>query len=503
MYDFVIQNGQILDGSGKAAFQADIAIKAGKIVKIDKNITEGKEIIEAKGLTVTPGWIDSHSHSDSAIETWPEQAEKAEQGITTSIAGQCGDSAAPAKGRTMGAFLRDARAIPQGSHIGVLVGHNNLRKTVIGNADRAPTEEELTEMKELLAEGIQGGALGLSFGLVYAPGCYGETPELIALAKAAAEQGGIVAAHIRNEGDRLVEAVEEFITVIKESGARGILSHHKAMHRRNWGKVKETLALIDKANGEGCDIYLDAYPYTASSTTLSSRFVPKEYHNEGTEGLARYLSDPATRQAIKKAIQKPEDGDLSWVLMVQSGSHPEYEGMNLAEIAKVRGQDSYDAALDLIRDDPNTCRACFFAMCEEDIRAVLAHPRAMIGTDSSVAKNSSVYHPRLRGTFPRVLGRYVREAGVTTLPEMIRKMTALPAEVYGLQNKGLIKEGYDADLCIFDPAAIIDRSDYTACHERAEGLAYVFVNGQIAAQNAVHTKVRAGKVLLKNKTTVL
>lgn len=505
MYELVIKNGMILDGTGSDAFAADVAVEGGKIVKVAQNIQGGEKVIDATGLVVTPGFVDSHSHSDSAIIKNPEQIEKCEQGITTSIAGQCGSTDYPARDaetgeiETLGQFLAKARQIPQGSNLAVLVGHRALRRSTMGLENREPTAEELEKMKELLAEGIRNGAPGLSFGLVYTPSCYSRTPELIELAKVAAAEGGVVAAHLRNEGDTVVEAVEEFISVIKASGARGVISHHKAMKKENWGKVQKTLALVDQANAEGCDIYFDVYPYVASSTSLSSRLVPKEYLTGGHDGMVEVLSNPELRQKIKEIDKKLWGEDLSWILIVQYPVCKAYEGLNLAQIAELRGQDHYDAAFDLLRDSANTCSACFFAMCEEDVRTVMSHPRTMIGTDGAVVAERDVYHPRTRGTFTRVLGRYVREAKVTTLPEMIRKMTSLPAQVYGLKDKGYIREGLDADICVFDPDKIIDRCDFIHCHERAEGLNYVIVGGQVVAENAVYTGARPGKVLLKGQ----
>lgn len=505
MYELVIKNGMILDGTGSDGFVADVAVENGKIVKVAANIEGGEKIIDATGLVVTPGFVDSHSHSDSAIIKNPEQIEKAEQGITTSIAGQCGVTAYPKRDaetgevKTMGQFLERARQIPQGSNIAVLVGHSALRKSTIGLEDREPTAEELEKMKELLAEGIRSGAPGLSFGLVYTPSCYSRTPELIELAKVAAAEGGIVAAHLRNEGDTVVEAVEEFISVIKASGARGVISHHKTMKQSNWGKVKKTLALVDQANAEGCDIYFDVYPYIASKTTLTSRLVPMEYRTAGPKGITQVLSDPELRAKIKQIDKERWGEDLSWMMVVEYPKNKAYEGLNLAQIAELRGQDHYDAVFDMMRDCPEPCSACFFAMCEEDVETVMAHPRTMIGTDGGVAGDKAIYHPRVRGTFTRVLGRYVREAKVTTLPEMIRKMTSLPAQVYGLKDKGYIREGLDADICVFDPDKIIDHCDFIHCHERAEGLNYVIVGGQVVAENAVHTGARPGKVLLKGQ----
>ena len=514
MYDFIIKNGRIIDGTGSPAYWSDLAIKGGKIVRIAKNIIGGKHVIDASGLTVTPGFIDSHSHSDSSILDFPDQVEKIEQGITTSIGGQCGSSKAPISidhiaydvasygkstevYKTMGTFLDIARDIPLGSNLATFVGHCALRNAVIGPYDRAPSKDELEKMAVLLREGMAHGALGVSFGLIYPPSCFAKTDELIYLATVAAECGGMISAHIRDEGDRLIEACEEFITIIRSSKAKGIFSHHKAMYKENWGNVKLTLEMIDKANQEGCDIYCDVYPYTASHTSLSARFIPKEYHSGGTNALVKNLTDVSIREKIKKVnIEKfGADDDLNWVLITKCAAYPEYKGLRLSEIAKIHGKDVYDTIFDMLIASKNSCTACYFLMCEEDLETVLSHPRAMIGTDSSVRGSSNVYHPRLRGTFPRVLGRYVRERGVVSLPEMIRKMTSLPATVYRLQDKGLLKEGFDADICIFDSEKIIDRSDYTSCHERATGLNYVLINGTVVVENAVYNGIKAGKVL--------
>ncbi len=499
MYDLIIKNGTVIDGSGSAPYSADIAVKEGKIVCIGSNLTDAEQIIDASGLTVTPGFIDSHSHSDSAIMNNPDQLEKIEQGITFSIGGQCGGSAAPyRKGdtiHTMGEFLANAADVPQGSNISVFVGHGTLRRMVMGTELRAPTPAELEKMKDLLREGIEHGAMGISFGLIYTPSCYAQTDELIELAKVAGEYNALVVAHIRNEGDKLIEAVEEFMSVIKASGTRGVFSHHKAPYKTNWGKVKTTLKMIDDANASGMDVYCDVYPYIASHTSLSARFIPKELHAKGAAGLVELLSDPAQRAELKEINIKKSGTDLNWVLVASCKNHPEYEGLRIPEIAALRGTDGHDAVFDLIRDSGNVCQACYFSMCEEDVETVLAHPRAMICTDSGVAGGRTVFHPRLKATFPRVLGRYVREKKITTLPEMIRKMTSMPAHVYNLSGKGLIKEGYDADICIFDAEKIIDRSEFTDCVQKNEGLNYVLVAGEVVVEDAVHNGKRLGKVV--------
>ncbi len=514
MYDLIIKNGTVLDGTGAESFLADIAVKDGKIVKIEKEIDGAKNIIDATGLTVTPGFIDSHSHSDQDILLYPEQLEKIEQGITTAVGGQCGGTDAPlglnatAKQigsfgenteiyRTMGRLLDTLKDIPLATNTATFVGHGSIRGAVMGNEDRDPTEDELNRMKDLTRDAMEHGAMGISFGLIYTPGCYAKTEELIALAKVVKEYDGLAAAHIRNEGDMLIEATEEFIEILRQSGLRGVLSHHKAAGFKNHGKVHKTLAIIDRAIAEGIDIYCDVYPYCASHTGLVTPFIPKDLRTGTTDQITARLADPETRAEIlarnRQRIKRP----LDYVLVTSYPTNPNYEGLRITEIAKLRGQDPHEAALDLLRDSRTKGGACYFTMNEEDVKTVLSYPRTMICTDSGVAKENKHYHPRLRGTFPRVLGRYVREEKITSLPEMIRKMTSLPAEVYGFETKGKIAEGYDADLCIFDADKIIDRAEFTNCGKRAEGLNYVIVAGQIAAENAVATGVRAGKFLLR------
>ncbi|MBE5781686.1 MAG: D-aminoacylase [Clostridiales bacterium] len=501
MYDLIIQNAQILDGTGKDAYEADLAIKNGKIAKIETIKEEAHQTINAAGLCVSPGWIDSHSHSDRTIFTYPEQKEKTEQGITVSIVGQCGSSVAPyvdEKGliHPMSEYLEKAAATPQGSSAAVLVGFNALRKAVLGTENRAPTPDELEKMKALLRDAMESGAIGMSLGLLYVPGCYADTEEVIALAKVVGEYKGLLASHIRNEADGLMDSVREFIQIIRASGCRAVFSHHKACMPWNWGKVKDTLALIDEENAQGADIYLDVYPYVASSTILSARYVPHQFHPAGVTSVLDMLKDPDICQRIKAWGRETYNNDLSWTMISLCPGHPEYEGLTLNEIADLRGDtDRMETALQLIRETDNQVSACFFMMCEEDVETVIRHPRAMLCTDSASAGSSSHYHPRLRASFPRAIAQYVRERGAVTLPEMIRKMTSLPAHVYGLRGKGEIKVGADADLCIFDPEKISDKADFVHFSLPNEGLHYVIVGGQIALENGKATGVRAAKVL--------
>ncbi len=499
MYDLIIKGAKILDGTEEKAYCADIAIENGKIAKIGKLRLEAKEIIDAEGLTLSAGWIDSHSHSDRDFLSFPDMREKVEQGITFSIAGQCGDSEAPklscGKMLKMSEYLEMARKTPQGSGAATLVGFNTVRAAVMGNENRAPTAEELELMCELVRDAMRAGAVGMSYGIYYVPACYAETDELVALARTVHEEGGIIAAHIRNESDGLIEAVGEYIHIVKKSGCRAVLSHLKAQDKRNFGKVKRCLEMIDAANAEGADIYVDVYPYTASGTTMLARFCPGELHPEGTTDALSLLYNPEICAKIKKWGRERWGEDLSWTLVSLCPGFSEYQGKTVSEIAKILGTaDEYEAAFEIIKMTNGEARGSFFMMCEEDVEAVMKHPRAMICSDSAVAANSCVYHPRLRASFPRALGRYARERGVVTLAEMIRKMTSLPASVYGLKTKGKIAEGMDADICIFDAERIIDKADFVNFSENNEGIKYVIIAGKIVLRDGIYNGTRAAQI---------
>ncbi len=517
MYDLIIKNGKIIDGTGSPAYRADLAVSNGKIVRIDRGITGGKKVIDAAGLVVTPGFIDSHSHADLGLLAYPEQTQKIQQGITTSIGGQCGFSRAPlsrdadpsvpigtygTKGEvlgTMGRFLDTVKDIPLGANSAVFVGHDAIRRAVMGAENRAPSTEELERMKQLLRDGIEHGAMGVSFGLTYPSSGYAKIDELIELAKVAAENNALVAAHIRDEGDQLVRSTAEFLSILKASGARGIHSHHKAMGNNNWGKVSHTLRMMDQANEEGVDVYCDVYPYCASNTDLIDRFIPQELHSEGAESILKLLESPQKREELRQRNIDKWGEDLSWVLITRSKLFPDHPDKRIPELAALCGKDPYDVVFDLIQSQP-TITGNYFMVCEEDLELVMAHPRAMICTDAGVsAPNSAVAHPRMVGSFPRVLGRYVRERKVVSLPEMIRKMTAMPAAVYGLTGKGLLAEGFDADICIFDPDTIIDRATFSERTLKAEGLNYVLLGGEVVVEDAVFNGKCMGKLLLRRR----
>ena len=504
MYDLIIKGAAVLDGTGSDAFFADVAVKDGKIAKIGENLSGAKEIIDATGLTLSPGWIDSHSHSDTKFLTYPDMKEKVEQGITFSIAGQCGSSQAPYTKDgaliTMSEYIAKAKKVAQGASAATLVGFNTIRKAVMGKENREPSPDELEAMCNLLRDAIRGGAIGMSYGVYYVPACYAKTDELVALAKVVKEEGGILASHIRNEADQVIEAVEEFLHIIKESGCKAVFSHHKSAEKPNWGKVKTTLAMIDKANEEGADIYVDVYPYTASGTTMLARFCPVQFHPPGTTNAVELLYDPEICKKIKEWGEAKWKNDVSWTLVSSCPGYPEYQGKNVSEIAKMMGleHDEVEAALEVTRLTKGAARGSFFTMNEEDVKYVMAHPRAMICTDSAVAGDSTIYHPRLRAAFPRALGRFAREYGVVSIPEMIRKMTSLPATAWGIKNKGKVAVGYDADFTVFDADKVIDKADFINFSEYNEGLAYVIIDGKVVLENNKANGVCAGKIYTKD-----
>ena len=499
MFDLIIKNAFVVDGSGEAGFPADVAITSGKIAKVGKDLGTARQYLDAEGLTLTPGFVDSHAHGDYYL-TNPDHLENIEQGITFSISGQCGGSIAPSlrdgEVFNMADLTAQMQDTPISNHYAVLAGHGSIRHIVAGTENRPVTEEELAKMCRILETQMDAGSMGLSLGLTYTPGSYADQAELIALAKVVGRKGGVLAAHIRNESDDLIPSVEEFITICREGKCRGVISHLKAADKANHGKVKTVLAMLEQAHTEGVEIFADAYPYCASATSLSARFIPRQFHPIGTTNPIALLDDPAICRDIKTWATAKWGTDLSWVLIAGATGHPEYRGKTMNEVAEMMGmEDRYEAVFALLRQCKRVS-AYFTMMSEADVATALAHRLVMVGCDSNTGNGASLFHPRRRGTFPRVLGRYVREMGITTLPEMIRKFTSLPAYVYKLQSKGLIREGYDADICIFDPATIRDQADYVNCHAPSIGLRYVLIGGKVVVENNTYNGTRAGRLWL-------
>ena len=501
MYDLVIRGGLVYDGLGNAPKICDVAVKDGVIVRVGEIPEKGTREIDAKGLSVTPGFIDSHSHGDGSVRKKPLMDCVTEQGITTALTGQCGSSIypVPSLGPDQSAkeFFDELKKHRSGMNFALFVGHSALRKTVMGKSMNEPTPEEMAQMKKLLADGLKEGAMGLSLGLGYVPSIYSKKEELYELAQVVKEYGGVIAAHIRNESDFVVEAVQEFIDVANSADLVGVISHFKACKVRNHGKVVRMMELVDEAVAQGHPIYMDVYPYVATSTSLNAPFVTKELQSLPTEQIMEELKKPEVRAAQQAWAEPLQGSDLEFAMVVGAKKTPQHLGKRVSEIAKEQGKKPYDALYDLLIENNMVAKAVYFSISEEDMMQVMRHPRCMIGTDGGNIAGLTHYHPRNRGTFPRVLGKYVREKGVTSLEEMIRKMTSLPASVYGFAKKGKIAEGMDADLCIFDAAVIRDKASFVEPGQRNVGLNYVIVGGEITVENNVKNDVLSGKFVAK------
>lgn len=527
-YDIFIKNSFIIDGTGSSGYTSDLGISGNKIAYIGKggDGSGSKTVIDGNGLVLSPGFIDTHGHSDLELFKNPSISNKLEQGVTTEVAGLCGLGFAPVSGTyfpllkkylgydkiqtdgnafleawprytTFKEYLRSVEGLPLGANMAFYAGQGTLRIAVMGFDNRSATDAELSKMKELLGEAMENGAAGLSTGLIYAPGVFTLSDEIIELCKVVKAYGGSYATHMRSESTSVVEAVKEAIKIGRKTGTRVIISHHKIIGKENWGKSQETLRLIDEANGEGLDISLDQYPYSAGATFLAIT-IPPSYHEGGTEKLIERLKDPETRKKIKEDMENPKarwDNMTAFcgfdgILIIAEGG-TKANGKTIAQYAKEKGIEPFDALFDLLIDTRCTVMAAFFFLDEPEIEYIMKHPYTMIGTDGG----TGVGHPRAFGTYPRVLGRYVRGKKVLTLEEAIRKMTSLSAAKIGLRGKGLIKVGYDADIVLFNPETIIDKADFKNPNLKNEGIHWVIVNGKIAVKNSEYTGTTAGRVV--------
>ncbi|MEM2935750.1 MAG: D-aminoacylase [Candidatus Bathyarchaeia archaeon] len=525
MFDVIVKNGKVVDGTGNPWFKADVGIKGGRIVKVGHlSSVEAEGIIDAKGLAVCPGFIDAHTHSDMTIPFGPKVESAVRQGVTTMVTGNCGMSLAPVnpakenllmryiaplmppgrkmkvEWRTFGEYLDKMEEKGIAVNVAPLVGHGTAKIAVMGFEDRPPTAEELEEMKALIHEAMLSGAVGMSTGLIYAPGAYSKTDEIIELAKVVAKHGGVYASHIRNEGATLMEAMEEAIEIGEKAQVPVHISHHKASGRAFWGKTEKSLRLMEEARARGVDITCDQYPYEAGMTSLVM-LLPLWAHEGGMDKLLERLRNPEDREKMRKDL---EDMVYGWediyVGYVETEKNKPLEGKNLVEIAKARGTDEFTALCNLLLEENGIASMVVFSMGEEDIRRVMRHHLQMVGSDSWAVAPYDILgagkpHPRFYGTFPRILGKYVREEKVLTLEEAVRKMTSFPAQRFGLRDRGLVREGFWADLVVFDPETIRDRATYQDPHQYPEGIEYVMVNGKIVVEKGEHTGVLAGKVL--------
>jgi N-acyl-D-amino-acid deacylase len=496
-WDLVIRGARIFDGTGAAPFVGDLAVRGDRIAAVGKvegaTVPERASVLEidARGLALAPGFIDVHSHDDFAVLTTPAMDFKLMQGVTTEVVGNCGMGAAPyqAVREHFGIFFGDAampgwegyrgylevvERAPPSLNVAMLVGHNTIRAAVMGMARRAPTQDEQRAMRELVREGLEAGAVGLSTGLIYEPGRHCATEEVIELARDVAEAGGLYATHMRNEASGLIDAVREAIRIGRESGARVQISHHKSAGKSNWGRVRESIKLIEDARAEGLDVTADQYPYTSGSTLLAAVLHNNVFNAQGDRGgIARI---------------EPER-----VLIASAPLHPEYEGQTIAELAIKLNLSPEDAARKVDSDEQHHAIAILDMMDEGDVQTVMRHPTTMIGSDGIPLGGKP--HPRLYGTFARVLGHYARELGLLTMQDAVHRMTGMPAQKFGLADRGVLRGGAYADLVVFDPETVIDTGTFSDPKRYPDGIAHVFVNGVAVVANGRHTNARPGRAL--------
>jgi len=528
-YDLLIINGHILDGSGSPWFDGSVAVKDGKIAAVGR-LPNGaaQRVIDAGGLTVAPGFIDLHSHSDYTLLVDGKAESKIRQGVTTEILGES-ESAGPIlgpavpdfdKGMTLIGLTRDwttlgeyfARVERQGSSVNIAsyVGSGQVRMDVMGNVDRAPTSEEMEKMKALVDQAMREGALGLASGLIYPPNSFATTDELIELAKVAARYGGIYTSHMRGEGDHWKLALDEAIEIGEKAHLPVHILHFKIDGQANWGEMTQQVSEVQAARDRGVDITVDQYPYIASMTGLQMCLPPK--YLEGTsEQVVERLKSPQARADIRQAIasglpgweadQVRSVGGWHGVLVasLQKPENKQYEGKRMDEVAKEMGKDPLDALCDLLISEGGSAEAVYFSMSESDVELAMKQPWLGVGSDGVAVSPAMTFigkpHPRFYGTFPRVLGVYVREKKVLTLPDAIRKMTSFPAQITGLTDRGLLRPGMAADIVIFDPKVVSDKATYQNPLLYPVGIPYVIVNGVVVISQGQHTGAKPGHIL--------
>jgi len=498
-FDIVIINGTIVDGTGDEPYKSDIGIINDQIIKIgDLSKLSSRRIIDASNLIVSPGFIDSHTHAIRGIFDVPTAESSLLQGVTTLTDGNDGTSPHPIDEHYQ--KIENTKISPNWA---VFVGQGTIREEVMGLDNRDPTTEELSKMELLVQEAMEDGALGISTGLFYVPGSFSSTSEVIALSKIAASYGGIYISHMREEAIDVLKSVNETINIGIEANIPVQITHHKIIGKDNWGLSTETLKLVDNAIKDGIKVSIDQYPYTASQTSIRA-LIPQWAQAGGRKKLLARIDDPKTRQLII-------DGVIERILFDRGGGHPKnifisksswntsMEGKNLAELCIERNLEPspYNAAMvvfEIIKG--GGASAVYHAINSDDVDKIMQHPMTSIASDGPMTIfGVGSPHPRTYGTFARVLGRYVRERKILTLEEAIRKMTGLPAQILSINRRGLIKEGYYADITILDTATVIDKATFEDPHQYAEGVFAVLVNGVIVVENGLHNGNRPGRVL--------
>ncbi|NOY53989.1 MAG: D-aminoacylase [Deltaproteobacteria bacterium] len=526
--DYVIRNVRIVDGSGDPSFVGDLGVEGERFAFVGPHCpAKGKREIDGTGLAAAPGFVDIHSHSDYYLLIGPRAEGKVLQGVTTEIGGNCGYSAAPIFGRIreeriktyrdlfglslpwegVGDYYRHLSETGMSVNFGLLAGHNTIRSSAMYGSNRAPSPEERKTMISTLCRAVEEGALGLSTGLIYPPACFADADELVTLCKAVAEKGGIFAVHMRSEGNRLLEAIDEVIAVAGRSGVPLQISHLKTSGRKNWGKLEEVFDRIESARRRGIDVACDRYPYTASNTGLSA-VLPDWTFEGGVERLLARLAERTERSRMAEEIlrEHPEP-DYFANIMICAVTRPEHEhfvARRVLECAETEGKAPIDFVADLLIAERNMVDAIYFTMSPDNLRRILKKPYVMIGSDSGAKAFDGPLgegnpHPRAYGTCPRVLQQFVREEGLLTLEEAVRKMTSQPLERVGVRGRGRIRERLAADLVLFDPDRIEDPATYEDPKQPPRGIERVWVNGTVVVEEGRHTGARPGRILRKER----
>ncbi|MFW9872751.1 MAG: amidohydrolase family protein [Candidatus Thorarchaeota archaeon] len=526
VHDILIRNGKILDGTGNPWFLADIRIIKGIITKISPNLNAELDdtlLLDANRLVVSPGFIDVHSHADLSLIYDYKLECLAQQGITTIVVGNCGMSYAPLnpekdeyfskayeiKGKLPWHTFKEYLDVleKQGSSLNIvpLVGFGIVRRSVLEDSTRRPSKKELEKMKSYVEEAMQAGAYGISTGLIYPPQTSAKTREIIECAKIAGKYGGLYFSHMRDEADYVLDAIKELIKIVEKSGCQsGQISHIKVAGPLNWGKSVEIIQLIEEANDQGLIIRADQYPYKRGMNSLKDSL--PDWAKEGGNGaIIQKLRDSRFREQIKEDMEERFNRTkMSWDKIFVASQRTEkwrdIEGLSISEISQKKPSSSeFDIFCEILIDNEAHVEQITEYGHEDDVKTLMKSRFTMIGTDSwSVPMGSGKPHPRFYGTYPRILGKYVREEKVLRLEQAIRKMTSFPAQTLGLSDRGLIREGMWADIVIFDADTIIDRANYADPHQYPEGIHYVIINGEVVIKNKKHTLAKPGKIVRRN-----
>lgn len=497
-FDVVIRNGKIMDGTGNNWYYADLAVKDGRIVQISRSITgPATRVIDAKGLVVAPGFIDVHTHLEGDEASDPRATNFILDGVTTCITGNCGSSHTD-----MANYFRFIDSLQLSINVAALVGHNDVRKAVMGRANRDASPDEMKKMEDVVDKAMRDGAVGLSTGLIYIPGTYTKTPEIVALAKVAARYQGVYASHMRDEGDSVTQAIEEALTIGRQAGIPVEISHFKLSGQQNWGRSKITVPMIEAARREGIEVTIDQYPYTASSTSIST-LIPDEILADGQDSIRARLQRPEIKKQviahILARLKKRKLKHLSYAVVAYYAPDTTYNGksieaINLLKGRKHRAKEEALTVIDLMMN--GGASAVFHGMGDEDVKRILQYPFNMFASDATIrVLGRGMPHPRGYGTNARVLSKYVREEKVISLEEAIRRMTSLPAQKFQLKDRGILKEGMAADIVVFDADRVKDLSTFADPHHYSTGFLFVLVNGKLTVDQGVHTGVRSGRAL--------